>query len=715
MKTLIIICLCTFTYGLYAQPSTRGFAIVVDRETYKHCTPAIEKYKNTLVKEGLTPTVIIDKWEIPDSIRAALYTQYKNNHLEGVVFIGEIPVPMIRDAQHLTTAFKMDQFRDWQQSSVPSDRFYDDFDLRFDFLKRDTTQKSYFYYSLRADSPQYIECDIYSGRIKPPVLPGKDKYNLINLYLEKVVREKEHKRQMSQITYFAGHGYNSDCMIARIDEKLALIEQFPFAKGPLKSINYIDFSFDKYVKYRLMEELGRKDLDLAILHHHGAPDTQLMSNTPKANEPKGWLELARKSIRTKIRSAKDTAVSKQNMLNNYDIPSSWVERAFDKEVMLKDSIEDAGLNWVIADSYDFISNCRMTILDACFNGSFHLDDYIAAYHIFNPGNTIVVKANSVNTLQDTWTNELIGLMNLGVTAGNWAKGKMTLESHLIGDPTFSFVNADIKRRDFNLALLTERRNINFWRTLMNDSSPELRSLSIKMLDIGKAITSDELYSLQANEPNATVRLMAFSCLVRRADEKLPFSIKLAMSDSYELTRRLGVLYASKNLDTIYVQDLFNYAMEPGLSARVSFQLSMAMLAYPSPIAFEAFCKAIGKVSNPVWAKERQSIKDRIDYSARSEVESIKTLMDFSKSAKGNRLTIVGLRNSVAIEYLESYFTFFKESPDNELRLMLAEAFGWYRDSSKKKEILEFCKEQVQTEKNVQVKYELEKTINRLKY
>jgi len=36
---------------------------------------------------------------------------------------------MIRDAQFLTSAFKMDQKRPWQQSSIPSDRYYDDFDF----------------------------------------------------------------------------------------------------------------------------------------------------------------------------------------------------------------------------------------------------------------------------------------------------------------------------------------------------------------------------------------------------------------------------------------------------------------------------------------------------------------------------------------------------------------------------------------------------------
>lgn len=52
-------------------------------------------------------------------------------------------------------------------SSVPSDRFYDDFDLKFDYLGQDTTSALFFYYNLAADSPQALCCDIYTGRIKP--------------------------------------------------------------------------------------------------------------------------------------------------------------------------------------------------------------------------------------------------------------------------------------------------------------------------------------------------------------------------------------------------------------------------------------------------------------------------------------------------------------------------------------------------------------------
>ena len=170
----------TFLTGeLNAKPAERGVAIVVDPVTWDNCKNSIENYMQSVKADGLNPIVLIDKWGIPDSIRTNLYKLYKKNNIEGAVLIGDIPVPMIRNAQHLTTAFKMDQRRAWDQSSVPSDRYYDDFDLKFEYIKRDSTYTNYFYYNLTADSPHRIDCEIYSARIKPPKVPGKDKYTQI--------------------------------------------------------------------------------------------------------------------------------------------------------------------------------------------------------------------------------------------------------------------------------------------------------------------------------------------------------------------------------------------------------------------------------------------------------------------------------------------------------------------------------------------------------
>jgi len=61
------------------------------------------------------------------------------------------------------------------------------------------------------------------------------------------------------------------------------------------------------------------------------------------------------------------------------------------------------------------------------------------------------------------------------------------------------------------------------------------------------------------------------------------------------------------------------------------------------------------------------------------------------------------------------FKFLRTSQDADLKIYLAEAFGWYTNSSKRSEIVAVCKEQANIEKNEAVKKELLRTVYRLTY
>ncbi len=201
-------------------------AIVTDSLSYKESGAAIEAYRQSIEQGGKQTVLLLDRWHHPDSLRARLYDLYLDQNLEGAILIGDVPIAMVRDAQHLTSAFKMDQDRDWKESSVASDRFYDDFDLRFDYIRADEEKPNYHYYTLRADSPHTISCDIYSSRIVVPEIPGADRHALLTAYLEKVVRMKAQKEVIDQVLLFTGNGYNSDSMLARLDEAWSLRQQF---------------------------------------------------------------------------------------------------------------------------------------------------------------------------------------------------------------------------------------------------------------------------------------------------------------------------------------------------------------------------------------------------------------------------------------------------------------------------------------------------------
>lgn len=405
----------------------RGFAIVVDPKSYQEAKNEIENYAKAIEDvNGLKVYIVQDRWGVPDSIRATLKSLHnqKTAPIEGTVLLGDIPVAMIRDAQHMTSAFKMNQNNDRRESSVPSDRYYDDFDLKFKFIGQDDSLKHYFYYSLTADSRQYLRPAIYSGRVRPTDAGGTSRYDKLRAYLRKVVAEKRSHNVLDQMLYFNGHGYVSGSVMARIDEKIGLYEHFPWLRQQKNGIGYISHDQQPVTKYLLMNELQRLDLDYAILHHHGAPETQYFDGLPEVNTPQQAKEFIQAYMRAHLHHAvdekgkdKDSITAK--LTKFFDVPASWLANAYDKEIVKQDSVDDADTDLTIADfaAHGYKPNCRVVMIDACFTGSFHLDDCIADEYIFNPGKTVAVIANSVNVLQDKWSDRYMGLLGLGANVG----------------------------------------------------------------------------------------------------------------------------------------------------------------------------------------------------------------------------------------------------------------------------------------------------------
>ena len=717
-KTFIaLFCLALVSCG----GQKRSVAIVVDETTYGKIGAEVDAYVAAVSNENREGVLVIDKWFNPDSIKAVLFDMYQNNNLEGAVFIGDIPIAMIRDAQHMTTAFKMDQKRRMDWSSVPSDRFYDDFDLAFDFIKQDENQKLFFYYSLRADSPQQITCDIYSARIKAP--EGENKYKLVADYLVKAAAAHKNGEPMDKVLHFAGHGYNSDSMNARIDEAIALTEHFQFLNNNISKLDYIDFTFDNSVKKRLMGALADNTLDLEILHHHGGDDAQYLNGAAQYNDPQGWIKLVKNYLRGKVRDSKTPAEAKIRFKKSLDVPMSWMDDANDPKRILEDSLYAAGKDIMIPDFEGYSSNAKMVILDACFNGSFCNDDYLACHYLFNPGNTVVVKANSVNTLQDTWTTELIGLLNWGACVGNWAKGQMTLESHLYGDPTFAFkaqnTEAMGKNVDVNAIMFEKKNDMNYWKGVLKNSAADelmcdMKSLAIKMLQLNGAISSQELLDIQKNSNSRVLRLAAFNANRKIADENLPKAIIMGVDDTYELLQRLAAQYSGKNNSNDVVPTLANALMDPTTPGRVIFQIQGNTAGFDG----DMFLNELKKINEatPYWGVEDAfarivRIIERDNADLKAEIAAVK---DGSMSLKDMKGFAKYRRNRFEPEAVEALSHIVSNATDHELRSIAADAMGWYEYSSVKADVLAECQKLYEAEQNEEIKNVLLKSINRLK-
>ena len=107
---------------LFAASPRRGFAVVIDARSYEEARRQVDDYAAEIGKSGLEVHFVIDRTGQPDSLRQVLRQLWKQPKapIEGAVLIGDIPVVMVRDAQHLTSAFKMDQTAFGSRRSPPT-------------------------------------------------------------------------------------------------------------------------------------------------------------------------------------------------------------------------------------------------------------------------------------------------------------------------------------------------------------------------------------------------------------------------------------------------------------------------------------------------------------------------------------------------------------------------------------------------------------------
>ncbi|MFA6871262.1 MAG: HEAT repeat domain-containing protein [Bacteroidaceae bacterium] len=719
----IVLQLSCLTFAqVRVNPSIKSkttFAIVVDIATYRETKDAIEAYKGVIEADHLGVYILADDWKKPEQIRAELLKLYQQKSpLEGAVFIGDIPIAMLRDAQHLSSAFKMNQRRDWKRSSIPSDRYYDDFDLKFDFLKQDEKTPSYFYFSLRADSPQTLNSDIYTARIRP-IQKGKvSPHQQVKDYLNKVVEErtKHTKNSIDHFTMARGHGYNSESKVAWSGEQVALREQFPQLFYPNHYIKFMDAESIWPMKSYILNEVCNPNLDIMLLHHHGSPSVQYINGYKSGSDITTSINNIKLYLRTKIKGKKEQEKIVARYKKEYGFSAAWLEEAMDVENKYEksDSIEDAALDIHLADLRSIAPNARLVVLDACYNGSFYLTDYVAGNYIFNKGKTIVVQGNSVNTLQDKWSDEMLGLLNLGVRVGSWNRLVNYLESHLIGDPTYRFYAPNVKR-DLNTAIVLKKRDNRFWLKQLKSDKPDVQSLALRMLkDNDYPNVNRLLKETYFSSPYGVVRLEALYLLSRRYSPQLVEVLKVSALDSYEMVRRLSLKYMAAVGTDDLIPSFVNAMLNDATSRRVAFAVRMNM----GNMNLEALRKELNHQAVNFGAYNDNYIQKyfaRIEHLIQSKKKKIALILDPDAEMKWRKIDLRNYRNNPTTMDAEIIVGLaLNEKADMTLRMMAVEALGWYIRSPKKEYIINQLHTARSIEPNQELAQEMLRTINRLK-
>jgi len=660
-KTALIFTLAGLLLTACGPKKQTGFAVVIDPQSYKEAQTEIDRYLEVVKSRGLYPFLVIDRWGIPDSIREELIRLHNDqlHPIEGCVLIGDIPIPMVRDAQHMASAFKMDQDKYPRiDSHIPSDRFYDCFDLKFDYIDQDSSR--WYYYSLRADCAQRLAPTIYSARITPRDNERGERYEKLRRYMQRVNEADSKQNKLDRVLMFGGDGNLSGSFAARTDAKMEFYEQFPWMRDQQLSVVYVDYTRDKFIKTRLTDELQDPRTDYALLSHHGDPTIQYLSGT---RDPRDILQTFE--------------------FSHYHPQTPLVS------------------------------------LDACYNGSFHLDDNIQESYLFGEGNgTLLVLANSVNAIQDKWVNRYTGLLGLGMRAGFLSKLGTFMEFHLFGDPTYAFVKSADCGFDVNDAI--NYAPDTFWSKQLSNQYPAIQGLATHMLALNGKQWSDAIYQKFTTSESSIVRL---SCLMELApfrDENFIKCVIASLNDEHEMTQRFAVLYAGKSGDPAFVEPVSQLRCDNNLSERVDFDLDNVLRSFDSTAVYNAVNAYLTKVNyhaNP--DSVIKAINANLEYYAGHQAFDITKALNSTKASQNSKMNAIhSMRNNpphyytdAILEYLGSY----APAEDSVIQRATWEAIGWFDMSYRAPDIAALALKVSQDGKYpVTVRKEALKTYNRTK-
>lgn len=685
--TLIGLCLQTQAQTVI-KPSTKitktSFAVITDTPTWQACSNEMQRYSDILAAEQLPAFIVHHNWKNPEEVKKVIRDLHKKHKLEGVVFVGDVPVPMIRKAQHMTSAFKMDEKKfPMFESSVPSDRFYDDFDLKFDYLQQDSVKPLFFYYELAADSPQQIKCDIYSARVKP-IDNGVEPVTQIKNFFEKTIREHQAANRLDQFFSYTGEGSYSNSLTAWTQEALTVRQQMPGTfDSPVSPgrARFMRYNFSEYPKEDVINMLRRDDLDLSIFHEHGLPERQYLSGIPQVEYGDDAAEIIKEGLRNMARRYEGDTSKMNDFIKRQTemgLDSTWWNTYNSPETIKADSLSDLKRGLILTDVTEMAPNSRMVIFDACYNGDFREPDNIASRYIFSDGKCVVTFANSVNVLQDKQANELLGLLWLGGRVGNWAQETNILESHILGDPTFRFAPADqnIDITEILSSPYNEKKELE----LLKASHPDVRSLALHRLwRNGYKNLSPILVDVYRTSPVAMERYTAISLLEKLADQNFEMILPEAVNDPNEFIRRKAANWMGRVGRDEYVPALVEAYFNDNQSARVAFNIEMILRAFSEEAVENALIGKSGKLA----ANLRKA------YTQRSQ--SDETILDPDAKKYWRLAYISSLRNNNIQASLPQYIALMENTAEDEdVRQAMINALAWYDKSYRRSEILESC-------------------------
>ena len=367
---------------------------------------------------------------------------------------------------------------------------------------------------------------------------------------------------------------------------------------------------------------------------------------------------------------------------------------------------------VLEDIPNINPNPRIVIFDACFNGDFREDSFIGGEYIFAKGKTLVAIGNSVNVLQDKSSSDLLGLLGLGYSVGEWAQLTNILESHIIGDPTFIF-KGDQGSRKINL----RSSDISYWLTIFKEEQhPDIKGVALqKLFNLKYAALPQLLTETYHSSPYAMLRLQVYHLLQFYNDGRFEELLKTSVYDPYEFIRRKSTYSMGRIGKDVFIPYVASIYLNDGLDERVRFNAEFCFdLMDIKKLKSEVLSQI--ESSTSLYDKEKIKIEFTKKIDSRMRISEMGLDVANQNLKMSSRLMGVNsLRNNSYHMMTDNYLKVLGNPDENlNLRIKLAEALGWFTLSHRKGDIINSCKSIAnQVGIDTKLKDELLKTANRL--
>ncbi|MDE6370591.1 MAG: HEAT repeat domain-containing protein, partial [Duncaniella sp.] len=423
-------------------------------------------------------------------------------------------------------------------------------------------------------------------------------------------------------------------------------------------------------------------------------------------------------VRYRVKYYDDDKDSLQTaLIKEFNLAPDYFAGMENDSIKKADSAERAEKDMYANEFHNRITMPRFVMFDACYNGSFHEDDYIAGEYIFNPGNTLAAQGNTRNVLQDRWTIEMIGLLSHGVRAGQYNRLVATLEGHLIGDPTMHF--APIGETATLSADMTVRRgDREYWMQQLDSPWADVRSIAVRMLsDIEPEATwSPRLLEIYRTDAAGTTRMEALKMLSRYCNADFKEAVRLGLNDPYERIARWSAALAAEIGDTDLLPDYISAFVNGNERQRVHYTLGTNMVLFPKEDVRKAIEDFYANNTRYNAEKEKATVVEAMEYNFRGTDKELNEIKDKSLKERKRISHIRHVRNNPHTYNIDDYIAVVADDENPEaVRVNMAEALGWFNYSSRKGDIVAaFEKMLAENSLPDSVRAEMVQTVNRLK-